>query len=54
MNARWRSYLSRWKQDFPTLSDSCRKQLESAETRIEILLKRAGEVKPEPFDPKNV
>ena len=36
------------------LSDCCRKQLESAETRIEILLKRAGEVKPEPFDPKNV
>ncbi|MEP7363062.1 MAG: exodeoxyribonuclease VII small subunit [Acidobacteriota bacterium] len=36
------------------LSDSCRKQLESAESRIEILLKRAGEVKPEPFDPKNV
>ncbi len=36
------------------LSDACRKQLESAETRIEILLKRAGEVKPEPFDAKNV
>lgn len=36
------------------LSDSCRKQLESAETRIEVLLKRAGEVKPEPFDAKNV
>ena len=35
------------------LSESCRKQLDSAETRIEVLLKRAGEVKPEPFDPKN-
>jgi exodeoxyribonuclease VII small subunit len=31
------------------LSDSCRKQLEAAETRVEILLKRAGEVNPEPF-----
>jgi exodeoxyribonuclease VII small subunit len=36
------------------LSDSCRKQLDTAETRIEVLLKRAGEVKPESFDPKNV
>ncbi|HZO54056.1 MAG TPA: exodeoxyribonuclease VII small subunit [Bryobacteraceae bacterium] len=36
------------------LSESCRKQLESAETRIEMLLKRAGEVKAEPFDAKNV
>jgi len=36
-----------------TLSESCRKQLESAETRIEVLLKRAGEVKPEPFDSRN-
>ena len=31
------------------LSDSCRKQLESAETRVEILLKKGGEPKPEPF-----
>jgi len=31
------------------LSDSCRKQLEDAETRVEVLMKRAGEVKPEPF-----
>jgi hypothetical protein len=25
MTARWRSYLSRWHQEFPDLSDSCRK-----------------------------
>src|SRR5215470_9318443 len=31
------------------LSDSCRKQLEEAETRVEILMKRAGEVQPQPF-----
>ncbi len=32
------------------LSDSCRKQLAEAETRVEILTKRAGEMEPEPFD----
>jgi exodeoxyribonuclease VII small subunit len=32
-----------------SLSDSCRKQLEEAETRVETLIKRAGEVVPEPF-----
>ena len=31
------------------LSDACRKQLEEAETRVEILMKRAGEVTPQPF-----
>ena len=31
------------------LSDTCRKQLEEAETRVEILMKRAGEVQPQPF-----
>ena len=31
------------------LSDACRKQLEEAETRVEVLMKRAGEVQPEPF-----
>lgn len=35
------------------LSESCRKQLEAAEARIEILVKRSTGVKPEPFDPKN-
>ncbi len=33
------------------LSENCRKQLEAAETRVEILLKKDGEVKPEPFSP---
>lgn len=31
------------------LSDTCRKQLEEAETRVEVLMKRAGQVQPEPF-----
>ncbi len=31
------------------LSELCRKQLEEAETRVETLLKRAGDVTPEPF-----
>ena len=31
------------------LSESCRKQLEEAETRIEILTRRAGEIQPQPF-----
>ncbi len=31
------------------LSESCRKQLAEAETRVEILTKRAGSVQPEPF-----
>jgi exodeoxyribonuclease VII small subunit len=31
------------------LSDTCRKQLEEAETRVEVLMKRAGEVHPEPL-----
>ena len=35
------------------LSDTCRKQLEQAETRVEILMKRAGEVQAEPFRPGN-
>jgi exodeoxyribonuclease VII small subunit len=34
------------------LSDTCRKQLEEAETRVEILMKRAGEVTPQPFRPE--
>jgi exodeoxyribonuclease VII small subunit len=32
------------------LSDNCRKQLEEAETRVEILTRRAGEIVPQPFD----
>jgi len=32
------------------LSDVCRKQLEAAETRVEILTRRAGEMQPQPFD----
>jgi len=31
------------------LSETCRKQLEEAETRVEILMKRAGEMQPQPF-----
>jgi exonuclease VII small subunit len=32
------------------LSDACRKQLEEAETRVEILTRRAGVMQPQPFD----
>jgi exodeoxyribonuclease VII small subunit len=35
-----------------SLSDSCRKQLEEAETRIEILIKKDGKVQPEPLRPE--
>jgi exodeoxyribonuclease VII small subunit len=34
------------------LSDVCRKQLEEAETRVEVLMKRAGEVHAEPLRSK--
>jgi exodeoxyribonuclease VII small subunit len=34
------------------LSESCRKQLEDAETRIEILIKKDGKIQPEPFRPE--
>jgi exodeoxyribonuclease VII small subunit len=33
------------------LSENCRKQLEEAETRVEILLKKNGKVQAEPFGP---
>lgn len=33
------------------LSDVCRKQLEDAESRVELLTKRAGKLQPEPFKP---
>jgi len=36
------------------LSETCRKQLEAAESRVEILIRRAGEMQPQPFgDPKS-
>jgi exodeoxyribonuclease VII small subunit len=31
------------------LSEACRKQLEEAETRVEILTRRASEMQPQPF-----
>jgi exodeoxyribonuclease VII small subunit len=33
------------------LSESCRKQLEAAETRIEMLVRKGDRVQPEPFRP---
>ncbi len=33
------------------LSNSCRKELEEAEGKVEILLKQNGKLQPEPFDP---
>jgi exodeoxyribonuclease VII small subunit len=35
-----------------TLSESCRKQLEDAETRVEALIRKNGEVQAEPFRPE--
>lgn len=34
------------------LSESCRKQLEEAETRIEMLVKKEGRLQAEPFRPE--
>ena len=34
------------------LSDSCRKQLEDAETRVEMLIRKEGTYQPEPFRPE--
>lgn len=32
------------------LSEECRKQLDEAETKVEILMKKRGGMQPEPFD----
>ena len=34
------------------LSDSCRKQLEEAETRVEMLIRKEGKLQAEPFRPE--
>ena len=34
------------------LSDSCRRQLESAETRVETLIRKEGKLASEPFRPE--
>ena len=34
------------------LSDSCRKQLEAAETRVDMLIRNAGKLTAEPFRPE--
>lgn len=36
-----------------SLSEVCRKQLEEAETRVEILIRKEGKIQPEPFRPDN-
>ena len=33
------------------LSETCRKQLEEAETRVELLIRKDGKIQPEPFRP---
>ncbi|HWQ53579.1 MAG TPA: exodeoxyribonuclease VII small subunit [Bryobacteraceae bacterium] len=33
------------------LSETCRKQLEDAETRVEMLIRKEGKIQPEPFRP---
>jgi exonuclease VII small subunit len=34
------------------LSDTCRKQLEGAETRVEMLIRKEGKLTAEPFRPE--
>ncbi len=34
------------------LSDTCRKQLEEAETKVELLTRRGGSIQAEPFKPR--
>jgi len=34
------------------LSETCRKHLEDAETRVEILIRKGGKIQPEPFRPE--
>ncbi|HKW98535.1 MAG TPA: exodeoxyribonuclease VII small subunit [Bryobacteraceae bacterium] len=34
------------------LSETCRKQLEDAETRVEMLIRKEGKIQPEPFRPE--
>ena len=36
------------------LSAECKRQLEEAETRVEILMKRGGELTPVPFNPEKL
>jgi exodeoxyribonuclease VII small subunit len=36
-----------------SLSEACRKQLEAAETRVEILLRKEGKISAEPFRPED-
>ena len=33
------------------LSERCRKELEAAETRVEVLIRRGDKIEAEPFDP---
>ena len=35
-----------------SLSEICRKQLEEAETRVEMLIRKEGKIQPEPFRPE--
>jgi exodeoxyribonuclease VII small subunit len=35
-----------------SLSDTCRKQLEEAETRVEMLIRKEGKIAAEPFRPE--
>jgi exodeoxyribonuclease VII small subunit len=35
-----------------SLNETCRKQLEEAETRVEMLIRKEGKITPEPFRPE--
>jgi hypothetical protein len=51
MTARWRAYLSRWQQEFPDLSDSCRKVMPQLERSYGRLLTELTEKLSEDGDP---
>jgi hypothetical protein len=51
MTARWRSFLSRWQQEFPDLSEGCRKALPHLERTYGQLIKDLTERLSEEDDP---
>ena len=51
MTARWRAYLSRWQQEFPDLSDGCRKVMPLLERSYGRLITELTEKLSEDNDP---
>jgi hypothetical protein len=51
MTARWRAFLSRWQQEFPTLSEDCRKAMPVLERSYGRLIAELTERLNEDADP---